>query len=421
MDSFSRKLDIFHSVITKKLNPETGLIKGKFLLFFFFLTLKDLFKLLFLYGKERGGSIIKDDTLYIHIESLNNYRSLKFFEKYYNIEYFTKAEASYLPVATNLGKLALSNSFRKKWIFLWKIFLSEKYSIKNYRALNRYFYVYENALEEFRNKKPRAVFFANDHNPFSRSLLLALNDFNISTFYYQHGSISTNFPPLKFKASFLYGLHDFKTYQSCGKVESNVHLVGIQRMDGYARESNISELEDVRKIGVAYNSTDVMENVNRLIKTLLKDDSLNFDVVVRPHPRESRSIEPELLAHPQVYQSNPETENSQDFLLTIDMILAGTSGILLEGVLLNKWAIECNIQKDYLPKDYYGYIQNKIAYYCPDVQNINDIIKNIDFQEKPLRKAKQYDASIDEAHFSRVGKHISEILNDQYGFKVFQK
>ena len=409
MDSYSRKLDIFHIVINKNLHPETAEIKIKFLFFFCFIFFRDLFDFFNWKSKEKGLPDIENNKLYVHIESLNNYRSLKFLENYYEIKYFTKAEATYLNDSINLHQLVISSSFWRKWIFLWKIFFSRKLSIKNYWAIDKYFYVFENALEHFRGPKPPAVFFANDHNPFSRSLLLAFNDLDIPTFYYQHGSISKTFPSLKFKVSFLYGMQDYKTYKVCGNVDSEVHLVGIQRMDNYEREQKITRLEDVRQIGVAYNPTDVLENVNTLIKNILNEETFKFDVVVRPHPREIRSVEKELLDHPRVYQSNPKTENSQDFLLTVDMILAGTSGIILEGVLLNKWAIECNVQMDYIPKDYYEYIKNKIALYCPDIEDIGQIIRKMNFEEKPLSRAKQYDASVEEPYFSEVGRHIKEI------------
>jgi len=186
------------------------------------------------------------------------------------------------------------------------------------------------------------------------------------------------------------------------------------------KNKEINNIEEIKTIGVAFNTLDTIASLNKLFTTIIEYFDRNIKVIVRPHPRDRVRWQYIMAQFPSLTFSDPLRENPNQFISRCDVIISGVSGILLEAVLQNTHAIQCNLYDSHDEYDYYEYIKNGIVSYCHSPRNIISCLKAINFREDPRYKAKYYDASLGKTDSYSVKETIVNLLNEEYGFERFK-
>lgn len=306
-----------------------------------------------------------------------------------------------------------TNYFSLRFLFFHDIIYPLKwffYYLKNKKKAMRYYDLlftvngtYEEFLRMLKKTNPKAIVFTNDHSVISRALLLAANTIGIKTYYVQHASVTSYFPPLEFSHALLDGEDAYLKYQECGTVKSKVHLVGISKFDGYVNKCNNNE--KLTSVGVAYNLTDEIDPIYRFL-ILLRKYNPDIKIIARAHPADQR----DLPFIDRVEISNPKQENVFEFLRKIDCLISGDSSIHLEAVLLNVYPCYYNfsVSKRF---DYYGYVKNKLVEFFEDFDALNLKIKELKEVKPNIQyRAKHYNAAINTNFYGKSTLKISEII-----------
>jgi hypothetical protein len=372
--------------------------------------------------QNEPGLLFRQNQLYLHFESLNTYHTLSFLDTHFYTHYSTCVGNENLPPRfLNLRSLVTQRMDINKYRFFLYVLFSSRYSIRYYRAIDEYFEFYSRISSVLDRTRPGAFFFANDHSPVARSMIAACDKRKIPTYYYQHSSVSPHFPPLRFHASFLFGRHSLDTYRICGKISSDVHLVGVEKFDTKKSIIVNKDVRQVRAIGVCYGISDAICRVDHLVHTLLNSRSFPR-ICVRPHPRESRPISSALTHDSRLVMSDPHKEKPEDFLSRVDIVVADTSGILLEAALMNLWAIQTDLRKKANRRpDYYGFLRKGIVDHCADYRKIVAFISENRPYPNIRNRACDFDASIGSNFEFAVGNRVAEILREHYNFEKYRK
>lgn len=323
------------------------------------------------------------DSIWLYVESINQYRAMSEIAGYcnsvlvtHNIMLIDKL------ISKDIYYLGLIHSKSKMNIFdYWKLFGKKFFThlttiIKNYD-------VYESLSNTLEVYNPIAVVMSNDHNVFCRALLFASKKLNIPTIYIQHASVTNRFPPLIFNLNLLEGQDALNKYNEAGPILGKVELVGMIKFDKYFNKINSNT--KVMNIGVALNNGDDF-NTYFSMATMLKNKFSTLEFNFRFHP----SIDTSMLEIPKyALISNPEEENSFEFLSKIDLLIAGNSSIHLEAILMNVVSIFVKSNnKDFI--DYYGFIKNGLVDVIEDRQLVQEIHKLMINKSDVRYRAKSY-------------------------------
>lgn len=302
--------------------------------------------------------------------------------------------------------------FRFFYDLIFPINLARYYFKNKNKALSYYDLLftingsYEECLRLLKKNNPEALVFSNDHMVIPRALILAGNELGIKTYYIQHASITSYFPPLEFTYSLLEGDDAFHKYKECGSINSKVFLVGMPKFDYYSND--INQNIKLTSIGVAYNPIDDIALVHDF---LLKLRHLNPDIIIiaRPHPSDLRILP--ITKDIDIKISDSKNESAFEFLKRIDCLVSGESSIHLEAVLLNVYPCYFNFANTKNRFDYYSYIENGLVENFENFKQLNYKIQELkNYKPNIQYRARYYNASIGEEFYGKSSKRCAEII-----------
>lgn len=210
--------------------------------------------------------------------------------------------------------------------------------------------------------RPRLVVMSNDHNVANRCLLVAARVNGIKTAYMQHASVSELFPPLEFDYAFLDGKAALELYARCENANCVSGNVSVY-MTGQKKVVTLTDKrKDAFRVGIAVNNLDDPVKVAQVVDSFLNK---NISVIVRLHPSQRPDFR-EVLAskygsHPDVELIGAKDEDLDQFLGRCNIIVAGSSSILLEAAIAGVASYYRNMGRVTASKDYYGYVRNGLA------------------------------------------------------------
>lgn len=357
-------------------------------------------------------------------ESQNNYRSLFSISRYFDNSVFIthsrgknkgcKSDCLITPSGT--VSISFSDALRKLYFLLY-IVSSQKFSPIYFKTICDFFWRNESAYKMIRsvlkNDNPAFIVTSNDINPYTRIILRAFKEKGIPRYYVQHASVSSNFPPLNFTKSFLFGAQslDMYTRNRDNSDHARIELVGNHLLDEFQKIASSKPCLNGNRlnIGIAFNTLDDLSKVYETYQVLSQLD-LESEIYLKPHPRESRDLT--LLSKTSVLT------DLNEFLNKIDVLLTGVSGIILDAVLcnINVFQLDWLAPSQKLNKDYYGFLKMGICSFFSNedlAKHLNAISKSIELLKPVRHRAQYFDASIGTPWEWNVSKKIAdEIRND---------
>lgn len=406
---FSLEKDHFHLFI----HGERGKLKslkeyGKFIYDFGCRFLQNLFLALKNFNKPIANYKlgIKDEIV-IYVRSTNEVQALEFLKSFPNAKWISYGEFA----EKNLSGISINDKITKrpnfsKFIFLIYLFFNPKYGVRYHRKISGGYEIYKEYLFILSEEKPKLIVISNDHSTDCRPLILAAKALDIKTIYLQHASVTTLFPPLRTSHAFLYGEYSRDVYCQTGLSNTKIELVGNPKFDFYKDE--ILNKKRSYVVGIAFNLLDNLNDVLQFATEIL-NKLPEYDVILRAHPSDNRSIPSHFLT------SDSKKETSQDFLARTDILIAGTSNILLEASSMNVLPLVFYFSKlrSYM-YDYYGFIKTGVAIECKSIDDILLWINRFDVNILYTRKmAKVYDASIESDFEFDVSTKVLELINSE--------
>lgn len=209
---------------------------------------------------------------------------------------------------------------------------------------------------------PKVIVSASDHDIHAGALLSATNRLGSKLIYVQHASVTDRFPPLAMDYAFLEGEDAYQKYLRAGPVTAQIYLTGMPKSD-MLRGDEEEIVHDDLMVGICLNALDHVEEIEALIK-VVSEDSTDYHLVVRPHPRtpvgQKRRLSAFVLSRGGSF-SDPEDEPVFRFLQTVDVLVAGESSIHLEAALSGVEPIYYDPSG--IRKDVYGYLQQGLIQY----------------------------------------------------------
>lgn len=263
-----------------------------------------------------------------------------------------------------------------------------RFALTDYLDTYGYYFVGSLWLKKLR---PRVIVIASDHSAPNRALMKAAMDLGIRTVYIQHAPVTADFPPLEFDIALLEGAISQERYavknQAC-----QIHLVGMARRvcsgDTYRKKAG---RESVQKLGVAFNDFDSQETIESLLLEI-KRELPEAEIVLRPHPGDWSRFAAfrELAARLGLIFSDPKAQTSWQFLESLDLLVGGNSGILLEAAFLGV----IPLQHKFLTKgyDHYGYQNTGVVY---PIQSMADVkaLKPVQVREGLTAGLQKFDST----------------------------
>lgn len=263
----------------------------------------------------------------------------------------------------------------------------------------------------FKACPPIMVILSNDHNSENRSIAFLCKLHNIKVCYVQHASVSPIFPPLnQFHYAFLDGEKSYNIYNDIidgglNDSECEVHLTGI--LSKTINNGHNVELSERFVFGVSISLLDSFEKVKKLI-----DCIKNKSVVIRPHPQQGQLFISNLesLVENNVFVSIAKNQTQADYFSSIDIHLAGESGIHLEALLSGTNSYHVDIEEENKNYDYYGFINSGL------ISNFNSISCNetaliSDLQKKAIRSySATYGTKWEKKEHLLVANNLLEII-----------
>jgi hypothetical protein len=356
--------------------------------------------------------------VWLYVVSQNNYDSLHFLKSGLPDAVFVAGQSK------NIGKYnqAVTRLSLRKKIFYYYKFLPLYFQFLKYKkqSTQRFADVlydavgfYEIYLAKLLKYKPTAIIFANDHNADARAMLLAAKASGVKTVYIQHASVSPIFPPLQYNLNLLEGQDALDKYKLCGPISGRVELIGMPKADAYVQYRNSSTT--ITTIGIGCNLMDDVVEVEKLVHQLTTALP-SLQIILRPHPRDTRDFSNLQSISPQVSLSDSRFIPSFDYLRQIDVQISGNSGIHLEAVLLNVWSIFYDFNPKHKLEDYYGFVLNGLVEAVDDPEELIQMLqKHLSSKPDVFHRAKYYNATVDTAYDGHSAtlaiKYIADYIN----------
>lgn len=272
-----------------------------------------------------------------------------------------------------------------------------------------YTYCYMRLLSKY---KPECVVMSNDHIGYCRALILICEDLGIKTIYVQHASVSYAFPELHFSFSFLDGIDALEKYTAEGKkVCGEAILLGAVRYDRLG-EYRLSRHQHPRHcIGIAINKLDDDRKVNEFCNQLLEAFG-DLKIKIRSHPSMKKN--------PLVFDNKERIcytcatdESIIDFLDSIDILVAGDSGVHLDAILGGVPTIAYNFSS--LPySDNYKYVEHGLINLTGNINELLTMVgkKHSEFPHMSL--VRLYDESFGKSYAGKCSEIIGDFIINGY-------
>lgn len=353
-----------------------------------------------------------EGKIWLFINSLNNRNSLTFLQ---NELEDTVLIGNGVPIeSTDKYQLPFHKTVLHAWKFpkIW-LYFRKKYGKQAVRYGDLIFKtvgMYEVAFANLSKYRPKCVVLSNDHSEKQRALLNAAKRLNIPVIYIQHASISEFMPPLDFDLSLLESQASLDKYETLGKINGKVQLIGMPKFDSYIQFRNYSTT--INHIGICTNPFDNTDDIYQLIYAIQEQFPM-INISLRPHPGYKNNIKP--VEHVNL---STKAEHVFDFLRRQDLIIAGSSSIHLEAILLNITSLYfqfSSVQEN--AYDPYGYIKNGLLEDAIDIPNLlNFIKKNIKNRKFVFQNVKYYNSVVGTENEGKsgflAGLYIKEFLEN---------
>jgi hypothetical protein len=262
------------------------------------------------------------------------------------------------------------------------------------------------------------VFVANDHSNMPCVLTKAASDLGMSTCYVQHGSVTENFPPLNFDYAFLDGIDAAKKYATAeSRTPANasrtrscaVYLVGLSKFEGLLNHAN--ESERAQSVGICASPVDDFREIEELLLHL-RQFHPDLKLIFRPHLAITGNSKKRLRSCSMknaIDFSDGNVEKPAEFLSRVDVIVSGSSGILLEAALMNVTPLNYNTNQDL--SDYYGFVANGLCPMTSDLGELSNWIKDlIALRPSVKMRAKQYCETLDTPFEGMTARLIASVV-----------
>lgn len=327
---------------------------------------------------------------WLYVLGTNNYNSLSFI-KDFDKETIYVSPYNYKVKEEEIHLINLTTHFfylLKSLPTFFNILFTEKRIHRCWDVAFESMGLYESSRAFLKKYTPRCITFSNDHAFIPRAMILAAKSLNIPTFYIQHACVREDFPPLRFSHSFLEGQDALNKYTNAGKIDGEVSLIGIPRMDKYILRKNINST--VKRIGICSNLLDDIPTLEKTISALVKEFN-NVQFSYRPHPNDVRKINLPL----NVMRSNSKEVNPFEFLVNHDLVIAGNTSIHYEAAMIEVHSIYHKFIYGDNTKDMYNFVKNGLIEEAVDLPAlINLINKKLNHKESLVSKARYYNAAL---------------------------
>lgn len=297
-----------------------------------------------------------------------------------------------LPLVT-IGLLTSSGHARK----------SRTASFAEYALTYGYYY---SALALLWKAQPSGIVFTSDHSAKQRAVRLAASRLGMLTFFIPHGvQDPTCIPPLDFDYAYLDGRVAVEKYAAAGGA-ARVYEVGVPKFDAYA--DHINRAKRVTRVGICTNPLTPAEGLDEVLQRLSRVKGIR--VVVRPHPGDDRPLFKEMADDKEIAISDPLKEQSFAFLSSVDAIIAGDSGILLEAALMDVYPLYFGPLG--LSGDVLGFVQNGVAEDVSDPRKFRDTMDRlIDSKVSIRQRARRYVSTVGTAHDGRSAELVTDLIS----------
>jgi len=295
--------------------------------------------------------------------------------------------------------------------FLWKDFYNSLYENRRIISFYMAYFVFSPGYPWFFFKvlskyRPQCVIISNDHSCPTKCLELVCEDLNIKTIYVQHASVSYAFPELHFSYSFLDGMDALEKYTSDGKKsKGEIYLLGAVRYDELS-SCRINRIISKRNcIGIAINEVDDNLIVNNICNKLLNMYS-DVRIKIRAHPAMKNT--PFLFDNTdRIIYTCAVDENIVEYLDSIDMQIAGDSGVHFDAIIGGVKTIAFNFSKNEYG-DNYGYVRSGMVEYASNFCDLTQYINSqIEIDEKIVS---YYDESFGKTYAGKCSEIIADFL-----------
>ena len=295
--------------------------------------------------------------------------------------------------------------------FLWKVFYQSSYEDRRIIAYYKYIFItspgypwfFFNVLKKYR---PKCVVIANDHSCPTKSLELVCEDLAIKTIYVQHASVSYAFPELHFSYSFLDGMDSFNKYTDGEKQsKGEIFLLGAVRYDSLSIYRIHRTASKRNCIGIAINLIDSNKKVNDFCNMLLNYYP-DIKIKIRSHP--ALKYNPFMFDNPtRIYYTCASDESIVEYLDSIDLQIAGDSGVHLDAIIGGVKTLAYNFSdNDY--GDGYGYISCGLVKLSNTFKDICEYIdKGCEIDKKVVRV---YDESYGKSYAGKCSEIVADFI-----------
>ncbi|WP_420458046.1 hypothetical protein [Neolewinella sp.] len=240
--------------------------------------------------------------------------------------------------------------------------------------------------------QPRAIIIGNDHSVHCRAMMHAGNQAGIPTVFFQHASVMSDFPPMRFAHACVEGQDTLDKFMLIDpETQTKFHLVGMPKLDHFF--SRINDKERVEVLGIPFGPDDSLDDIARLTSYILMHCS-GLRIRVRKHPADPRTVDlGELPSSTNTVElSNPVVESAFDYLGSVDMIINGSSSIHLEAVLLNVVSLYFTHSEIV---DLYAYVANGLVDRADNYSEVVRYIQHNQTKKETVRhRAKYYYAPL---------------------------
>lgn len=367
-----------------------------------------IFKRLYTYFDTRRNfkSFPEQFDTILYVNSKNTYHSLSFLQSKQTL--LLEQSNRIFPYTSPL-KSTVHNLVSPPWLVFLSLICFPWFAIKYWGKVLKYPNLYfENWGKDYVNKKLlnkfgfiKKVVFANDHNVENRLFKSASEACSIKTVYLQHASVTKLFPKLDFDESYLFGEVDLHKYKKIGDISGEVNLIGSPKFDliFQDRKERIC-FTRIRTIGLAINIIDSIDKIYELINLILK--KTNYDLIVRLHPGEKRSIK---INDDRVNIHHANNIKLPIFFKRIDFLLGGESSIHLEAIYSHTPSSYVNLTENEII-DSYEFIKYNLLVVFDLTYVSNNYIENLALNFTSTEIIKKFIDSYGKENDGKVGEVV---------------
>lgn len=419
MNSFQEYNDILYIYLVRYRDGRMG--EGSGLQNSYFHNVRSMFALAVLaLFKSNEDSHVTNATLsfkiWLFTLSINNYNSLEFLKDHFKNSSMFITLLSSISRNEKLGEHIKNITDRRQAIMsiLSFAYVYLKILIQSDQKHRTFYFKYPHLVfiallsknissSYIRKYSPKLIVFANDINIPARTLNLEAQKYGIPTVYLQHAAINSSFPKLNFTLALLEGKYSLDSYSY--DESSLIAIIGQPKFDKYKKFRK--KPKEVETIGIAFNTIDDLNKVKDLVSFCLMQ---NFQVIIRPHPRELREVDFDNTCH---IVFSPADESSFEFLLKIDVLIASDSSIHLESTMLNVRSIYYNMNSGYV-FDHYNFVASGMIKHAKRKEDLITLIFsfNEELHNCIYQKARYYCESLElnESASEKAILFIEELL-----------